>query len=531
MIINKVPRDIANAEIENGEVVLSNTGKTFTALGEKHSKGGTPVFLEDQTRILSKKLKADKDVVKNLADIDKEMSYADLGKKYMTDNELKTLNDKKADKLELETAQLMLTKKLAQLDSIFNAQEVRKQEDNDMSLNSILSGLGGSESVFKDGGRKLPKYQRAGTRVYGDLGIDPNIPDYAKLKTNPIRIDRKRQEQLFTDSPFHIDNLYNKKVFNDPRVGDYQRRSIGWTPEQGYLTDPMSIGVRKDTVSHIFDNYALDNWKHINVKDSQGNYILKDGKRLVDTLPDGDFTFDTRKNSMGKVEPSYVDYDNVRYQPPKFRDIDESYEFDATPEFNQLPINPTRANSQLNPLPNVPLKPLSSLTKPKLPSLSPITNPEKPIDAGGDYLKEIYQMNALRDGLDLATLNVRPPEYNYKPQQVAYQRFLPMNTLAQERQFNLQKEQIENSNLPEQVKSAYVNDMYAKLQDGISDVQVRNYQGDLQNDNNNVSLYNNVTDQNRKERIQYDDRFNELNDALAVKQNPESQCDDDLSEH
>ncbi len=43
--------------------------------------------------------------------------------------------------------------------------------------------------------------------------------------------------------------------------------------------------------------------------------------------------------------------------------------------------------------------------------------------------------------MDLAGLEIRPPEYNYKPQQIAYTRFLPQNTLAAERQFNIQKEQ------------------------------------------------------------------------------------------
>lgn len=496
--ISKIPREVSNSEIEKNEVIIHNNLITEVAKGSKHNSdllksGGVPTILGEGTRILSHHLKADKELSKNLVGKDKKMSFAEMGKMYNTIPELTTLISEKEDDLSKKTAQLMLTKKVAQLDSIYNAQETQKEETSKNTLDDILGKV------------SIKKYQKGGKVpiTYGNLGTSSLFNPYTRLRTDPIYTE----SQLFTDEPMVKQNLFTQKLFNDPRVGSYQRKEIGWDDKQGYLQDPLSKAVRRETVQHLFDDAALPNWKHIDVYDEKGNPIVQGGKKLVSTLPEGDFTFNMRKNALGETVPSYVDNDNVRYQVPMYKK--EGY--DATPDIPQ-------SNQPINPIANLPLKPLTPLEIPKTPITSnpsvPQDNiPYNPIDKPkGTNWDDPYKLNALRDIVDLSTLEVRPPEYNYQPQNIAYQRYLPQNTLVAERQYNLMKTQIENSNLPEGVKIAMLSDISSKLQDDSSKIALQNYQIDNQNDNNNISLYNQITNQNRSERINYDDKNAELQD-------------------
>lgn len=269
-------------------------------------------------------------------------------------------------------------------------------------------------------------------------------------------------------------------------------------------------------MKHRFDNRA-SGWGHENdfigvlPDGSQENFKLND---QTDLNKYKDFRFPTRKNFQGVQVPTPMDGD-IREKAGRVTDnyvprFSVGYDMNQTPGTQtSLPILPTNFNPNSNvppttvPLTNEPVK--------FIPPQDNIPyNPNyKPKGVNWD---DPYKLNALKDIVDLSTLEVRPPEYNYQPQNIAYQRYLPQNTLAAERQYNLMKTQIENSNLPEQAKQSHLNDLQGKLQDNISEVQMRNYQGDIGVDNQNTQLYNQVTDQNRRERIQYDDKYNELQD-------------------
>lgn len=508
---NKVPIDIASVEVEKGEVTLTPTLQTFKIGGNKHSSGGTPQLLPEGTKVFSDYLKAESDLVKQLVGKDKKMSFAEMASSYNTNEEISKLNNSKEDELGKKTAQIMLSKKLAQLESIFEAQEQSKEQTSKLGLSSIMQKLELGKEVMRNGGA-LEKYQNG--------KIVPSVMASVIPKDDkPIEFQQEGDKDLiyhyrpmFGDTNFVKQDLASKRLLNNPDVEAYQALAIGYDMKnKSYLKDSKSVALRRSTIENILKNNTAknygsktENWNYIDVYDDKGNAIIKNGINQVTELPTGDFTFNERKNALGHNVPSYIDSHNAKNQP---------YYYELEVRGNELPSKNFNSFTNFQ-------KDLENKIKPKLPekldipstiSTNPTTSTEESKVPSSSSLDDVYKMAIFKDIADLSTLEVRPPSYNYKPQNIAYQRFLPMNTMAAERQFNIQKEKLENSNLPENVKQAYLNDMYAKVQDNISDVQMKNYQGDNQTDNQNVNVYNSITDQNRKEKIGYDDKFDELN--------------------
>lgn len=507
----KVPIDLASVEVEKGEVTLTPTLQTFKIGGNKHYAGGTPQLLPEGTKVFSDYLKAEEDLVKQLVGKNKKMSYAKMASSYNTNEEIAKLNDDNEDELGKKTAQIMLSKKLAQLESIFQAQETSKEHNSKLTLSDLFKKIELGKEVMKNGGvNSLEKYQNG--RV---------VPASAQplIGTNkPITFLEDKEKDLsfqyrpmFSDTKFVENDLGSKRVLNNPDVEEYQAKIIGYDlANKKYLTDPLSVELRRQTVENILKNNTAtnygsktENWNYIDVFDSKGNPIIKGGVNQVTSLPEGDFTFNVRKNALGHELPSFIDSHNAKNQPIYFEKKSIANELKKPlDKFSDFQSFKESLNPKIPTNINIPKTALNYTTDTS-------TETAKPLPSSN--LDDVYKMGMFKDIADLATLEVRPPHYNYKPQNIAYQRYLPMNTLAAERQFNLQKEKLENSNLPENVKQAYLNDMYSKLQDNISEVQLKNYQGDNQTDNQNVSIYNSITDQNRKEQIGYDDKFDELN--------------------
>lgn len=507
-----IPTEASNAEVENNELIYQLNGQIQKFIGNKHINGGIPVILAEGSKIFSEKLKAEKELANNLVGKDKKMSFAKMASMYDTHEELKDLMDNKSDTLSKKTSELMLTKKLAQLDSIFEAQEVQKETTSNNTLKDIINTVDSNASKFKHGGIMKDKYQKGGTvkDKYGmpvvntPFTIDmftnknaPSIPVPGYLKDHPFittglsqlsstynpnkktfnyKGDKENADKLIQQYPQHFknyDDIYNT-------IEDYQAKSIHLNPDGTYEQTPQAIKDRNEVYNH-FTNHSNEDWGYQQFKP----FVNKDGIQDIQFTKYNDGH--NRRNQMGFLDG--------QRQP-----------------IMEVPTLPTA-----NPLLPLPIKPNNLPQIPKINIPSKTTDPKKP----DDYLKDVYQMSAIRDLTDLATLKMKTPSYNYTPQNIAYQRFLPQNTLSAERQFNIQKEQLENSNLPENVKSAYLGDLYAKFQDSNSEVQLQNLRGDNANDNNNVNLYNQITNSNRQEKIQYDDNFRKLSDITEGKYSQE----------
>ena len=122
--LSSVPRDRANIEAEGGETVLTdltNDGQfgLYNITGPRHTSGGVPMFLPEQSFIYSdtSKMKFTKDELAEFGvNTKKKMTPAKLSKKYQLNDYYAHLESPYADKIQAVTSELMLQQMMAQVD-------------------------------------------------------------------------------------------------------------------------------------------------------------------------------------------------------------------------------------------------------------------------------------------------------------------------------------------------------------------------------------------------------------------------------
>ena len=127
-------RDESNIEAEKGETVLTDlnfdgTFELYNIGGKRHSEGGTPLDLPDQSFIysdtrsmkLSKEEMAEMNVIEN-----KKKTPAWVSKKFPLNKYSELLNDPQSDKISNDTAEYMLDKNKKKLSHLAFIQEAKK---------------------------------------------------------------------------------------------------------------------------------------------------------------------------------------------------------------------------------------------------------------------------------------------------------------------------------------------------------------------------------------------------------------------
>ena len=128
------PREKSNVEVEKGEVVagdLNGDGmiETYIAGGKRHSQGGTPLNLPDDTFIFSdtKSMKIkNPDILKKFGKTSGSYTPADLAKQYDINKYRKILQDPDSDAVDRKTAELMIRNYTMKLGALAVAQEGKK---------------------------------------------------------------------------------------------------------------------------------------------------------------------------------------------------------------------------------------------------------------------------------------------------------------------------------------------------------------------------------------------------------------------
>lgn len=222
-VLNGVPREKANVEVEKGEVVLSSdpsTNQKITASvgGEKHSNGGTPEDLPEGSAVYSDTLKLkDKTLLKILGfSGDKPKTFAQIAKKWDTAKLLKKKEDPTNDKITTTSLNKSLENANFKLSLAFTLQQFHEKKNGsqdehskhfepllertgltyeqllDASEESSLSDSPANPPLKMGGSVKfdtLPKYELAGTTGADDEentpGPDPNDPTGSKKPVNP----------------------------------------------------------------------------------------------------------------------------------------------------------------------------------------------------------------------------------------------------------------------------------------------------------------------------------------------------------
>ena len=140
--LSSVPRDRANIEAEGGETVLTdltNDGQfgLYNITGPRHSAGGVPMFLPEQSFIYSdtEKMKFTKDELADFGiNTKKKMSPAKLSKKYQLNDYYAHLASPYADKIQAVTSELMLKKNMMNLSKVAFGQESKKKFEEGVPL-------------------------------------------------------------------------------------------------------------------------------------------------------------------------------------------------------------------------------------------------------------------------------------------------------------------------------------------------------------------------------------------------------------
>ena len=140
--LSSVPRDRANIEAEGGETVLTdltNDGQfgLYNITGPRHSAGGVPMFLPEQSFIYSDtdKMKFTKDELAEFGiNTKKKMTPAKLSKKYELNDYYAHLESPFADKIQAVTSELMLKKNMMNLSKVAFGQEFKKKFEDGVPL-------------------------------------------------------------------------------------------------------------------------------------------------------------------------------------------------------------------------------------------------------------------------------------------------------------------------------------------------------------------------------------------------------------
>jgi len=151
-----------NVEVEDQETAKLPDGKLVKFEGDTHEQGGIQTELPGGTVIFSDHIKAPKEITELVLGkkTNKKYSYADLSKKFPTQKSMNILKNPDSDEYQINTAEITLNKNQAMLDTIFSAQEMEKQ-------------MKGNNKKFQAGGFINPRAYR------------PNSPYNPEFKKSP----------------------------------------------------------------------------------------------------------------------------------------------------------------------------------------------------------------------------------------------------------------------------------------------------------------------------------------------------------
>lgn len=140
--LSSVPREEANLEAEGGETVLADLNQDgnfglYDITGPRHSSGGVPMYLPDQSFIFSdtKSAKLDRSTLKEFGiDSKKKMTPAKVSKKFDLNKYYGAINDDYADEIQVKSAELMLEKNMKDLSKLSYIQEQNKDFRDGVAL-------------------------------------------------------------------------------------------------------------------------------------------------------------------------------------------------------------------------------------------------------------------------------------------------------------------------------------------------------------------------------------------------------------
>jgi len=445
-------RSLANVEVEGGETALLPNESLVRFEGPKHSEGGIPTNLPGGTMVFSEHLKVPKALVKQLTgkNIKTKKSYADISKMFDTKKYEDILAHPDSDQFERNTATIKLATHSAALKTLFATQEAVKQKENKEVMQS-----GG----FVDEGDPLTRLRRFAGVNYGF----------------PTNIDRKWS------------------ATDDNKSSDFMSQI-----QYNSLTTPGFKGPREDwsfPVNHQEPSPTVTTGVVLNAPFS--NDDVDAASLLYKELnpPTLDIVVPNEKPALakdrsGKTKPKQV-------APTSDKPVDNRKPF---PNFDLLPSRPL---SQVS----------SERGAPELPA---VVNESQTVESKPNTLKKPWDFalspkvtGTILDVLlaNSDSLKVIEPTFYDQRKYPIMSRFVDMDNKEAERSLSLAISQVQNSDMPEQVKQTRIAELNAQYQNNRAQLDLANterYSQKINQDLSRLEGYQNANiDQHRNDVEDY----------------------------
>ena len=480
-VTNLVP-----VEVEGEETVQTPDGNLYEFNGKKHSQGGIDVVLEAGSKVFSEHLKAPREVVKAVLgkDTKKKYSYADLSKKFDTTKWSEILeNPNETDKYKLETAKLKLAGNTAMLNTIFAAQEAMK---------------GDSGKTMQKGGKvTIDEQETPLERIKRTYGPTPN----------------------FTWEGWGMRMIGdNPKNYDTQKVGQIQvPRDSSGNPTVDSLLDRT-----KDAMFIEDSNIPYIDWSSWGMGDNGNPYNPQYPESNIRYRP---VVTDTGASTLGsspaRITSEVFDSGSFDLVDPQRSSVAPDRSKPAPSPKPKGGKKPTRKG--IAPFDSLPTTPISSRTvtsqNPTVTDLATPTNtdsetiPTTDTDSGKKFKFGISPKLAgtvLDIGMALSDkLNVVNPQYRDLRKTPLFTRFVDFENKTAAKNLSLAIQQVQNSNLPENVKQARINNLTAQYQEQQSQSDLaRNqvYQNKINQDTAKLQQY---LDTNIDQHFQDVERYNQ----------------------
>ena len=226
--LSSVPREFANIEAEGGETVLSdlNNNGTFglyNITGPRHSQGGVPMFLPDQSFIFSDtpKMRMKPDEIAGFGiETKKRMTPAELSKKFPLNEFIAAAGSPDSDNITERSAELMLDKNMMSLSKLAFGQEMKKGfEDGVPTAAFPFIQSQGQDPVNFAAMIDAQIAQNRAKAAYGMQIVEDEQPVLPKAQTGGDRTD-------FSNLPKAIENTIKQilEAAPDPQAPEVQQQ-------------------------------------------------------------------------------------------------------------------------------------------------------------------------------------------------------------------------------------------------------------------------------------------------------------------
>lgn len=443
-------------EVEGKETIVKPNGELYKFEGPTHKGGGIDILAEPGSKIFSHHSKAPQELIKTVLgkETKKKMSYADISKKFDTTKWSKILQNPDSDEYEKKTAELKMSGNLAMLETIFQTQEEEK----------MATGKG----KMQYGGPVLP------------------------------------QKKMYTS---FWDTYLDKQMGNDQ---DPLEISQSLTPLQQIRS--MYNNLPEATVTGKRPNYPGGSQYDLAVTETAPSGLASPPGRISSPVYTGQGMLPSATTELPIVDPGTSSLHRNYSVPSKGRNTSNGVNTSNT----STPVTSTE-REQVEPLASIPSLPLPQSVTSNNPSVVKPTAVTIPQTSTTEKKKSDFGIGHKLAGtiLDIGlamsdNIHVKEPKLYDLRKTPLFTRFVDFDDKEAGRNLSLSIQQIQNSNMPEEVKQSRIADMNAQYQDHTAKVAFANaqrYEGKLNQDTEKLQTYiNNNIDQHFQDTERYNEQ-------------------------